>query len=217
MNSAPKTNQESLILSVKKLLFTSFSLVAIVSFLSLTVSCGDDDNNGPTGPSMEGNVLISGGGASTEFEDFTFSAFGLSVFVSSIKGADTLLIGIVNLDSISVNSPIDLDDGVFEGGPLLIFATFGAVEYTLINGESPVTSGSLTFTTLDTNQSIAGSFSDGASIFATKSDFSDKSFFGASIEGNFSASKRVVPLALAKRISVLSGIFRHLLLPPPGR
>ena len=208
MNSNPKTNQESLILSPKKLLFTGFSFVAIVLFLSLTVSCGDDDNNGPTGPSMEGNVLISGGGASTEFEDFTFSVLGSSVFVSSKKGTDSLFIAF-EIDSISVNSAISLDDGAFEGGPLLIFATFGGGEYILLNGESPVTSGSLTFTTLDTNQSIAGSFSNGASIFATKSDFSDESFFGASIEGNFSASKGVVPLALAKRIIVLSGIFRH--------
>jgi len=129
MNSNPKTNQESLILSPKKLLFTGFSFVAIVLFLSLTVSCGDDDNNGPTGPSMEGNVLISGGGASTEFEDFTFSVSGNVVFVSSMKGTDSLIIGIVNLDSISVNSPLSLKDGAFEGGPLLIFATFGAGEY----------------------------------------------------------------------------------------
>ena len=209
MKSILQTNQESLTLSPKKLLFTGFSFVAIVLFLSLTVSCGDDDNNGPTGPSMEGNVLISGGGASTEFEDFTFSTLGLFVIVSSMKGTDSLVIGIVNLDSISVNSPLNLKDGAFEGGPLLIFATFGAGEYVLISGESPVTSGSLTFTTLDTNQSIAGSFSDGASIFATKSGFSDESFFGASIEGNFSASKGVVPLSLVKRIKVLSGIFRH--------
>ena len=205
MNSNPKTNQESLILSPKKLLFTGFSFVAIVLFLSLTVSCGDDDNNGPTGPSMEGNVLISGGGASTEFEDFTFSVFSNAVFVSSMKGADSLIIVIIDLDSISVNSAINLDDGALEGGPLLIFATFGDGEYIMINGESPVTSGSLTFTTLDTALNIAGSFSDGASIFASR--ISDDSFIEASIEGSFIASKSVMPSSLAKRVRVLSDVF----------
>jgi len=207
MNSNPKTNQESLILSPKKLLFTGFSFVAIVLFLSLTVSCGDDDSNGPTGPSMEGNVLISGGGASTEFEDFTFSVSGNIVFVSSGKGTDSLFIAF-EIDSISVNSAISLDErNFFLDGPLQIIATFGAGEYFMVNGPSLFTSGSLTFTTLDTNQSIEGSFSNSASILAFKTDLSDESIFGANIEGSFNASKDAVALSLVKRVRVLSGIF----------
>ena len=203
MKSILQTNQEDLIFSPKKLLLTGFSFVSIVSLLSLTVSCGDNDNNGPTGPSMEGNVLISGGGASTEFEDFTFSAFGLSVFVSSIKGADTLLILIVKLDSISVNSAIGLDDSAFEGGPLAILGTFGSGGFVVVNGEP--STGSLTFTSIDTAQSIAGSFSDGASLVAFK--FPDQSPLMVSIEGSFNASKNVMPLSLKKRGRVLSDVF----------
>jgi len=206
MISILQTNQEDLIFSLKNLLFKCFPIVAIISVPFLTVSCSDDESS-PTGPSMAGNVLISGGGASTEFEDFTFSVFGNAVFVSSIKGADTLLILIVNLDSISVNSAIGLDDSAFEGGPLAILGTFGSGEYIFLNGEP--STGSLTFASIDTAQSIAGSFSDGASILAIKSDFSDESFFGANIEGSFNASKDAVALSLAKRIRVLSGIFRH--------
>lgn len=48
---------------------------------------------------MEGNVLISGGGASTEFEDFTFTTWGLPVFVSSMKGTDSLIIVIIDHDN----------------------------------------------------------------------------------------------------------------------
>ena len=46
MKSILQTNQEDLIFSPKKLLFIGFSFVAIVSLLSLTVSCDEDDNNG---------------------------------------------------------------------------------------------------------------------------------------------------------------------------
>ena len=101
--------------------------------------------------------------------------------------------------------PIANSETAFDGGRLLIAGYFGSYGYLAINGESPFTEGSLTFTALDTALIIAGSFSDGASL--TAASLSDDSIIRTSIAGSFIASKGVLPSSLAKRVRVLSDVF----------
>ncbi len=164
-------------------------LLLFLAFL-LFSGCNDDNGSTAAGPAGNGagkNVIVSGEGASTEFQNFQFAAldfFGTPfIVISGINGPDSLVITLFQLPT--VNSPIALSDSL-----LFIVGTFGSAQFLVSNQESTPSgfvSVSLTFSTVDTAQTMVGAFASGSSLAGAK--LSDGSSFQASISGEFSASK----------------------------
>ena len=147
-----------------------------------STSCSDDNL---TEPSKDGAVLISGCGSNTEFDSFEFfiaSDVGWLV-ITALESADRLTFILVDYLSREVNSAISLTDS-----NLLLQSTFGSGEYIAsnLNFNNGVT-GSLTFSSLDTSGSIAGSFSSGATLVSVVLATSE--FNTATIAGDFVATK----------------------------
>ncbi len=158
----------------------------LLLMLFFVIACGDDnDPTGPTGPSKEGAVLISGSGSSTEFDTFEFAVFPFFdwLIISSVKGTDTLLINLFDYQSKGLNSAISLTDT-----SILIIGSFGSGKFSATNFSIGSTvSGSITFTSLDTSGSIAATFSSGATL--TTFNIATELISTGTIAGDFVATK----------------------------
>ena len=157
---------------------------AIVSLLSLIVSCDEDDDL--NGPSKDGVVLVSSSGFNTEFDTFEFTviAFSDSIIISAVESNDTLSIFLFDYSSLEVDSAISLSDT-----NLLVIGTFGSGKHSVTNFGSLLeiflnVSGSITFTSLDNTGSIAATFSSDATLIAD-----DNTTGMAMIAGDFVAMK----------------------------
>lgn len=162
--------------------------------LSLVIACGDDDDpTGPSGPSKDGAVLISGGGSSTEFDTFEFVIvpFFDWLIISSVKGTDSLLINLFDYQSIGLNTAISITDT-----NLFIIGSFGSGEFGASNFQVGVSlSGSITFTSLDTSGSIAANFSSDATLTTFNND--TELISTGTIAGDFVATKAAGAAAAA--------------------
>ena len=163
------------------------TLILLASFLMIACS-DDDDPTGPSDPSKDGAVLISGGGSSTEFDTFEYAVipFFNWLVISSINGTDTLIITLFDYESKGVNTAISLTDSA-----LFVIGTYGSHKFSVFNfGTTDQVSGSITFTSMDTTGNFAAKFSSNAKL--ANFEFAKDQFSTATIAGDFVATKITV-------------------------
>lgn len=177
--------------------------ILTLSLLMIFLTLGCEEENGPD---KEEHVVLSGSGATTEFEDFQFLSMdflGINwLVIIGTSGTDTLMISSFVGDQITEDQGIALSDT----STLIMFATIGSGDYIAANidvGTSFV-SGNLTFTDYDIDytesdatKKIAAEFSDGASIAGGTLE-SEMPTFKVDISGEFEASYSFGVMALSR-------------------